>query len=70
LIILYHKPVRFNKLKQLVNGVSGNMLTVSLRQLEKDKLISKTDGNHYCLTETSQKIVDLLIQIKILIESL
>lgn len=46
------------------------MLTVCLRELDEDGLIYKKDGRYYCLTDTASKIVDLLIQIKKLIESI
>jgi DNA-binding HxlR family transcriptional regulator len=34
-------PVRFNELRRQVNGVSQRMLTVTLRQLERDGLVSR-----------------------------
>jgi len=72
LIILRDKPARFNKIKQLIPGVSGNMLTRSLKELEGDRLIKKVNGEHvvYSLTDGSIKIVDLLLQIKLLVENL
>jgi DNA-binding HxlR family transcriptional regulator len=72
LMILRDKPARFNKIKQLMPGVSGNMLTKSLKELERDGLIRKVDGEHvvYCLTDRAVKIVDLLLQIKLLVENL
>lgn len=72
LIILRDKPARFNKIKQLMPGVSGNMLTKNLKELENDRLITKIDGDYslYSLTEGAIKIVDLLIEIKLLVENL
>src|ERR1044071_4110249 len=35
-------PRRFNELKRMVNGVSQRMLTLSLRGLERDGLITRT----------------------------
>jgi len=72
LIILRDKPARFNKIKQLIPGVSGNMLTKSLKELERDKLIKKVGDIQvvYCLTDGAVLIVDLLLQIKLLIEDL
>ena len=72
LMILRDKPARFNKIKQLLPGVSGNMLTRSLKELERDRLIKKVDGDHvvYCLTDGAVQIVDLLLQIKLLVENL
>ena len=72
LMILRDKPARFNKIKQLLPGVSGNMLTQSLKELERDGLIRKSDGEHvvYGLTDGATKVVDLLLQIKLLVENL
>lgn len=72
LMILRDKPARFNKIKQLMPGVSGNMLTKSLRELENDRLITKIDGDYslYSLTDGAVKIVDLLIELKLLVENL
>lgn len=72
LFILRDKPARFNKIKQLMPGVSGNMLAKNLKELEGDRLISKVDGDTpmYCLTEGAVQIVDLLLQIKSLVENL
>ena len=70
LFILKDKPARFNKIKQLMTGVSGNMLSLSLRQLQKDSLVCKKEGRRYGLTDIANKIADLLIQIKKLIESI
>lgn len=72
LMILRDKPARFNKIKQLMPGVSGNMLTKSIRELERDKLISRTEGEYslYKLTDEAEKVVDLLIQIKLIVENL
>ena len=35
-------PRRFNELKRMVNGISQRMLTLSLRGLERDGLITRT----------------------------
>ena len=35
-------PRRFNELKRMVNGISQRMLTISLRGLERDGLITRT----------------------------
>lgn len=72
LMILRDKPARFNKIKQLMPGVSGNMLTKSIKELERDKLIYKIDGEYslYSLTESAEKVVDLLMQIKLIVENL
>lgn len=69
MIILRNKPERFNKLKQLLAGVSANMLTVSLKELEKDNLIVRQDSS-YALTEKAERIVDLMLEIKSIVETL
>lgn len=35
-------PRRFNELKRMVNGISQRMLTLSLRGLERDGLVTRT----------------------------
>lgn len=69
LMILRNKPERFNKLKQLLTGISANVLTVSLKELEKDNLVVKTEGV-YALTEKAKRIVDLMMEIKSIVETL
>lgn len=43
---LHHGPARFNALRRVVDGISQRMLAVTLRQLERDGLVSRrvTDG--------------------------
>lgn len=41
-ITLEKKPTRFNALKRQVDNISQRMLTVTLRHLERDGLISRT----------------------------
>ena len=40
--ILGRGPMRFNELKRTVNGISQRMLTLTLRNLERDGLVSRT----------------------------
>jgi len=40
--ILGKGPMRFNELKRTVNGVSQRMLTLTLRALERDGLVTRT----------------------------
>lgn len=39
---LVASPCRFNQLRRLVDGISQRMLTVTLRHLERDGLVSRT----------------------------
>lgn len=45
LIILWHlndaSPLRFNELEKRIDGITQKMLTQQLRELEKDKLITR-----------------------------
>ncbi|MFD1327420.1 winged helix-turn-helix transcriptional regulator [Mycoplana ramosa] len=39
---LCHGPLRFNELKKQVEGISQRMLTLTLRHLERDGLVTRT----------------------------
>ena len=39
---LSHAPRRFSELKRAINGISQRMLTLSLRGLERDGLVTRT----------------------------
>ena len=41
-MILGEKPRRFNELKRMIGGISQRMLTLTLRGLERDGLITRT----------------------------
>lgn len=41
-INLQERPVRFNALRRSVEGISQRMLTVTLRSLERDGLVTRT----------------------------
>ncbi|WP_105400221.1 helix-turn-helix domain-containing protein [Neorhizobium sp. T7_12] len=41
-VALNDGPVRFNALRRQIDGISQRMLTITLRQLERDGLISRT----------------------------
>src|SRR5690242_21481579 len=42
IIMLHDGPRRFNELKRLINGISQRMLTLTLRGLERDGLVTRT----------------------------
>lgn len=42
IVLLGDGPRRFNEIKRLVNGISQRMLTLTLRGLERDGLVSRT----------------------------
>lgn len=70
MLLLYEKEERFNKIKQLMPGVSGNMLTQALKELVEDKILYKTETTKYGLTPIGKKITSLIIEIRVLVESL
>lgn len=39
---LQSQPVRFNALRRMIEGISQRMLTVTLRSLERDGLVTRT----------------------------
>ena len=62
IINLQEQPVRFNALKRSIEGISQRMLTVTLRSLERDGLVTRTvrpttpPEVEYGLTELGQSI--------------
>jgi DNA-binding HxlR family transcriptional regulator len=62
LLRLYKKPLRFNKLKQLVGKINSKVLTDCLTELTKNGLISKTDTAHqsYHLTPAGIEVCGIL----------
>nr|WP_240759627.1 helix-turn-helix domain-containing protein [Phytoactinopolyspora endophytica] len=40
--LLDERPLRFNELRRTIDGISQRMLTVTLRQLERDGLVRRT----------------------------
>ncbi len=59
---LQARPVRFNALRRSIEGISQRMLTVTLRSLERDGLVSRTvrpttpPEVEYALTDLGQSI--------------
>jgi DNA-binding HxlR family transcriptional regulator len=41
-MMLSHGPMRFNELKRAIGGISQRMLTLTLRGLERDGLVTRT----------------------------
>ena len=42
IVMLHDGPKRFNELKRMISGISQRMLTLTLRGLERDGLITRT----------------------------
>ncbi|MHA6248091.1 winged helix-turn-helix transcriptional regulator [Pontibacter sp. CAU 1760] len=61
--------LRFNELKHLITGISQRMLTVTLRSLEEDGLVSRTvypeipPRVEYRLTELGQSLLQQLLRL-------
>ncbi|QJE96028.1 winged helix-turn-helix transcriptional regulator [Luteolibacter luteus] len=61
---LWHGPKRFNELMRSIGGISQRMLTLTLRGLERDGLISRTilptrpPRVDYELTEMGKTLID------------
>jgi DNA-binding HxlR family transcriptional regulator len=72
LFILKTRPARFNKIKQLLSGISSNSLSRCLDEMERNGLIYRDTKMHasYQLTEDGNKICVMLIEIKIIVERL
>jgi len=69
MFILFQGPRRFNKLKQLLPGVSGNMLSMTLKQMELNGLVKKIEFRYH-LTDESKTIVSLLNELRKIVEKL
>ena len=41
-MMLFDGPKRFNEIKRLIDGISQRMLTLTLRGLERDGLVTRT----------------------------
>lgn len=55
LLLLYHKPYRFNKMKQLLGEVSSKVLSDTLGQMCESGLILREDSVYY-ITEKGYDI--------------
>ncbi len=50
IMMLGEKPRRFNELKRMIGGISQRMLTLTLRGLERDGLITRDRVSHHSAT--------------------
>lgn len=61
-------PIRFGELKKNINGITNTMLASSLRELEKDGLVSRMQFNEipprveYSLTEKGQALLPVFYE--------
>ncbi|MGI3187365.1 winged helix-turn-helix transcriptional regulator [Nioella aestuarii] len=62
-------PCRFNALQRVINGISARMLSVTLRHLERDGLVSRKvlDSSppqvEYALTDTGRSLNEAMGQL-------
>jgi DNA-binding HxlR family transcriptional regulator len=70
MFMLYAKPERFNKIKQLLKTISSNQLSKCLCEMEKDHLVIRQSCKRYGLTNQATRISELLFQIKTIVDSL
>lgn len=67
--ILYDKPARFNKIKQLIPELSSTQLSKCMRELELNGIISKEDDD-YSLTDAGHEIATLMFHINKILDSI
>jgi DNA-binding HxlR family transcriptional regulator len=64
--LLADRPMRFNELKRAIDGISQRMLTLTLRGLERDGLVTRTvfptvpPRVDYALTDLGQTLIEML----------
>jgi DNA-binding HxlR family transcriptional regulator len=69
LLLGQHQKMRFNELRCNINGISQRMLTVTLRSLEEDGIVSRTiypeipPRVEYQLTELGESLLKQLLQL-------
>ena len=69
LFMLYQKPERFNKIKQLAIGITSAELTKNLKQMISNGLVVKTE-DRYGLTQEAELIALHLFEIKKIVDGL
>lgn len=72
-VILFHlleRSMRFNELRRLLSGVTQRMLTLQLRELERDGLISRTiyaqvpPKVEYALTDFGRSLEPIVLSLR------
>jgi DNA-binding HxlR family transcriptional regulator len=64
-----HGPVRFTELERSINGISRRMLTLTLRNLERDGLLVRTvyptvpPKVEYCATDMARELYSSLLEL-------
>ena len=62
-------PVRYNDLKRKMNGISNTMLAKSLKEMEEDGLVTRTEYMEvpvrveYAITDKAKELGPILIQL-------
>lgn len=65
-VLTQNGTLRYNELRRAVEGITNMMLTSTLKELEKDGLITRTQYNEipphvdYCLSEAGLKLLPVL----------
>ena len=59
--LMLNRPLKFNKIKQLLPKISSRMLSQCLKEMETDGLIYKTDSNNYVHTTIGGEVCDIMI---------
>jgi len=69
LLLGQHGTMRFNELRRNISGISQRMLTVTLRALERDGMVSRTINSEtplrveYQLTQTGESLLQQILQL-------